>query len=218
MRKGIKVTLIVVLVLVTLVVIGGYVTLRILGEAFGAECEKSKSWTIAEYKIQEYKCLGWAGPHYYPADLFKNGKRIDESKFIRDSCFLVFRPEDNLYLKFNVCNETIREIRASKHKLDIGKVNSVYIKDIQRGATKTLGDEAIKKFINDWNKSKISDYRERDPIFSPDIGFEILVSLENDEIKFYGFNYLIADEFNWVYYIDESDTAYFDNLMNKKYR
>lgn len=211
-------TLILASVFITLVVIGGYAELRIFGEAFGSECEKSESWTMGGYRIQRYKCLGWAGPHNYRADLYKNGKRIDESKYLIDSCFFKFRPEDDLYLEFNICDKSINEIRAKKRQLNIDKVNSVDIKDCKTGISKALGEKERQKFINDWNKARISDHRDRAPIFYSGNKFEILVSLGNDKIKFYGFNHLIADEFNWVYYINKNETSYFEQLMNGKYR
>ena len=216
MDKKFKINLAIVLIFITLIIIGANMVFRFLGGAFSPTCEKSEHWSIAEYKIQRYQCLGWAGPYYYPACLIKNGKIIDENKYIRDSCFFKFRPKEDLYLNFNICNKSLTEIQANKQKLDIEKISRIYIKDLNSGLTKNLERKAIKKFINDWNRSKISDHCERDPIFYPAIRFELYVSSEGDEIKFNGFKNLIADESNWVYYIHKNDSTYFDQLMNFK--
>lgn len=218
MSRPVKITVIIISILLTLIVLGGYIALKIFSEAFGADCEKSNNWTIGAYKIQEYKCLGWAGPHYYPADLYKNGKRIDKGKILKDSCYFRFRPEDDLYLKFNICDSSFTEIRANKLQLHIDKISLVSIRNCQTGKTKALGEKAIKKFAEDWNESKISDYRYQDPVFYPNKEFEIVVSHKNDEIKFIGCNNLIADESNWVYFMANNDTTYFDRLMTEKYR
>ena len=98
--------------------------------------------------------------------------------------------------------------------MDFDEVSSVNIRDYNSGVTKTLGEDAMKKFIKDWNRSKISGHRDINPIFHSENTFEISVYLGNNQVKFYGSHYLITDETNWVYYINKNDTAYFKQLMN----
>jgi hypothetical protein len=112
MKTGLRITLIVIPVLLVLVVAGGYVAVRIFGKAFGTECEQSSSWTINEYKIKEYKCLGWAGPHYYPLELYRDDRKIIEGGHKIDSCTIRFIPANDIYLKFNICDNTFPD-RAS---------------------------------------------------------------------------------------------------------
>jgi hypothetical protein len=71
MSKGLKISLIIISILIALIISAEYFALKTVGEAFGADCEKNNTWTVDEYEIIEYKCLGWAGPHYYPIDLKK---------------------------------------------------------------------------------------------------------------------------------------------------
>ena len=85
----------------TVVLVGGYVALRVIGSAYSSECEKSESWSLKEYKIQEYKCLGWAGPPYYSIHLYKNENKIDEHGNKLDSCRIVFSPKKDLFIDLN---------------------------------------------------------------------------------------------------------------------
>lgn len=127
MKKGLKITLIVISVLLVLVVVGGYLALGIFAEAFGTDCERSSSWTINEYKIQEYKCIGWAGPHYYPLYLYKDEKKISVGGYKIDPCTIRFIPSNDVYLKFNICDNTLVQLRPKKVPLAVAIIDSVII-------------------------------------------------------------------------------------------
>lgn len=96
------------------VLIGGHY-LFLLTKAFGAECEETTKWTIEEYEIQEYRCMGWAGPPYYPLDIFKNGSKVADRVIKNDSCLIVFVQEPGVYISLNNCDNSIKENRAYKN-------------------------------------------------------------------------------------------------------
>lgn len=96
--------------LVVLIMIGGYFFLKILSEAFGTECEINRKWKIEKYEIVEKKCIGFAGPHYYPVYLYKDNKIIDQLTFIPDStCLIKFKPEGINTLTFNICENKLEK-------------------------------------------------------------------------------------------------------------
>ena len=103
MSKGLRITLIVVLSVLFLAAVAGAVAVKIIGEAFGTKCEKSRSWIVREYRIQEYQCLGWVGPQYYPLDLYRDGKRISQNGYRVDSCTMRFIFRNNNFLELNHC-------------------------------------------------------------------------------------------------------------------
>ncbi|MEL7004569.1 MAG: hypothetical protein AAFN93_17815 [Bacteroidota bacterium] len=88
--------------------------LNTIGEAFGTKCEVYRTWNIDNYEIRQLSCIGWAGPHYYPADLYENGELIESSSFVKDSCYLEFQPKQDSFLRFNIC-----EAEAKLNKIDI---------------------------------------------------------------------------------------------------
>lgn len=96
--------------LVVLIVIGWYVFLNILGEAFGTDCKINRKWTIGQYEIVENQCIGFAGPYYYPVYLYKDDKKIDQLAFIPDStCMVKFKPEGLDTLTFNICENKLEK-------------------------------------------------------------------------------------------------------------
>jgi hypothetical protein len=135
MKRGLKITLIVVSALLLLLVAGGYMALRIFEGAFGADCKSSSSWTIDEYKIEEYKCLGWAGPYYYPLKLYRGNKKISEGGHKIDSCTIRFIPVNDVYLKFNICDNTVEELRPKKVPLVLDVIDSVIIDRLSNNTT-----------------------------------------------------------------------------------
>jgi hypothetical protein len=216
MNKGLKISLIVLSVLIVLITVAGYVALKIFGEAFGADCEKSSSWTIGQYEIQEYKCLGWAGPHYYQLHLYKDGKEIAENGYKLDSCSIRFNPTNDLYLCLNICNNKVSELRPRKKEIDLQKVDSIIMMSgIDSHKTKKMTKQNAERFIKDWNKSVVSDYREGniDSLFYPNYQYKIIVFEKGDKKQFTAFNFLVGDDSNWIYYIaEDSDKEYFNRL------
>ncbi|MCB0397188.1 MAG: hypothetical protein KDD36_11065 [Flavobacteriales bacterium] len=115
LSQSLKIALIVLSVLLTLILIGGYMALKIFGEAFGSRCEPSNNWTVGEYNIQERTCLDWAGPRYYPLSLYKDGNKMTGSGSKIDSCNIRFTIEKDLCLNFNICTNQIKEILPNEN-------------------------------------------------------------------------------------------------------
>jgi len=95
------------LVLISILLGGGYLVLNILGDAFGAECNKTNSWNLEEYKVEKYRCLGWAGPPYYNAYLYKEGIQVSKNTISLNECCITFTLEDSTCLEFDLCRDTL---------------------------------------------------------------------------------------------------------------
>ncbi|PQV44731.1 hypothetical protein CLV33_11810 [Jejuia pallidilutea] len=219
MSRGLKIALIIISILIVLILGGGYFALKTIGEAFGADCEISNTWTINEYEIIENKCLGWAGPHYYPLDLKKNGEYIASSGYKLDSCNFRFEPKNGQYLILNICDKEITELKSHKSEIDIEKVDSIImVSGIDPNKRIKLNQNKTERFVKDWNKSKVSDYRDGilDSIFHPNYQYKLIVFENRKKKEFVTFNFLIADESNWTYYItNDSDKDYMNRLWNE---
>jgi hypothetical protein len=219
MSKGLKKALIIISIFIVIIIGGGYFALKMFGEAFGAECEINNSWTVKEYEIIEYKCLGWAGPHYFPLDLKKNGKDFASSGYKMDSCNIRFEPNNGLYLILNICNGEITELKPQKKEIELQKVDSIImISGTEPNKTRKLNRKKSEQFAKDWNKSKVSDYREGnlDSIFYPQYQYKIIVFEKENKRQFTAFNFLIADESNWTYYMtNDSDNEYLNRLWKE---
>jgi hypothetical protein len=219
MNKGCKITIIIVAVIFIGALIGGYFFLNMLGDAFGAECEKTKKWTVQEYQIQEYRCFGWAGPPWYPMDIYENGNEITNDIIRKDSCLIGFRKEKELYLYLNICENSIKEIRPNKNLLSTKSIDSIQIVSKTTNQTKKLNEQQIRKIVTDWNKSQVWDYRDEvyDSIFYPEYDYELYVYQKKKKTEFITENYLMADRNQWTYIMSsEKNKKYFNEIWNGK--
>lgn len=110
MKKSLKTLVLILAASITIVVSGWYVFLYILGGAFGSECDIKNEWRINDYRIVEQRCVGWAGPHYYPIYLFKDKKELARHGIRNDSCFFIFKTMAGDSLIFNTCNASMEII------------------------------------------------------------------------------------------------------------
>ena len=81
--------------------------LFLLRKAFGTKCQPKMSWTIENYKIIEESCIGWAGPPWYPMELYQDGDFIDRINFREDSCLVSFVDTNQDTLMFDLCDKKI---------------------------------------------------------------------------------------------------------------
>lgn len=219
MNKGCKITLIILGIIFVGVLIGGYYFLNILGDAFGAECEKTQKWTVQDYEIQEYRCLGWAGPHYYPMDIYKHGKKIGNNVIKKDSCLIRFRKQKEIYIDLNICKKTINEIQAEKTLLNSNRIDSIKMYSQKTNQTRKLSQNQFNKIVEDWNKSEISDYRDKpfDSIFYPNYSYKLFVYENGNITEFITGSYLMASDNRWTYIMSsKSNIKYFDEIWNAK--
>ena len=182
------------------------------------KCEEMESWEIEGYKIIKSKCLGPAGPHYYPISVYKDNKFLGENGIPKDSCITAFQARNDLYIFFNVCEKSLKEIRPEKKEIKLSTVDSIQIYSNGLNETKFLTKEQVEKFIGDWNKSKVSDYRNNhiDSIFFPTFQYKFTVFSRGGKREFLGANYLISGRTHWTYYItDDEDTKYFYKLWRE---
>jgi hypothetical protein len=182
------------------------------------KCEDVQEWKIGEYRIVKSDCLGPAGPNYYPLTVYKNKKYLGDNGYQKDSCTITIQPDNDLYLVFNICDNSFSEIKPAKKEIDINNVDSITMFSNQLKESKFLSKKQIENFVNDWNKSKPSDYRDKklDSIFFPTYQYKLTVHLRNDKREFLCFNYLINDRTKWTYYISKNeDTDYFNKLWTK---
>jgi len=224
MKKTLKEILIIVIIifgigflLVKIVSDTGKSALETLGDAYGTECEKSNSWKVGEYLIQEYDCLGWAGPHFRKFDLFENEKLVEDYVSMMDSCRVNFQKRNDLLVQFNLCSETITELRPQIKKLNLSDIDSIQIYSNSSRINYQLSLEQTKKFVNDWNKKHIKGYSEQpfDSAFSANPAYTSyyyhLRIFSNKSLKrYYGRDNIILDSLNWKYLIgDNSKIDYF---------
>jgi hypothetical protein len=219
MSRQLKILLIVVAAILVVVVGGGYLILRNLGKAFGATCEPSTRWTINEYSIQEYKCLGYAGPHYYPLDLYRGDKKISEGGYMIDSCTIRFLPANDVYLKFNICESTLIEIRPKKLPLAVDSIDSIIIHRTENDQFKKLDQNQVEEFVRKWNRAPVFDFRENEKPFYPKSSYFVFVHTNGNIIKFETGNFMIKDSGNWSYnFLDKGEEVgyeKFDEMWSK---
>ncbi len=99
----------VIVSLAVVVIMGWYLFIYIVSEAFGPKCEENRVWKIENYEIVEKRCIGFAGPYYYPVYLYEGNKEIDRLLFIEDSsCIVNFTTEAGDTLKFDICEMKLK--------------------------------------------------------------------------------------------------------------
>jgi hypothetical protein len=182
------------------------------------ECEEIQDWKISNYRIVKRDCLGPAGPHYYPLSLYQGDKFISEKGFQKDSCAINFQARNDLYVIFDICKNTVIENRPEKTQIDADTVDSIRMYSNDQDTTKLLTTKQAKKFITDWNKSKASDYRDKDldSVFYPSYQYRLTVYIKGTKKEFVTFNDLINDRTHWAYIIaGREDLKYFQRLWDK---
>jgi hypothetical protein len=185
------------------------------GEAYGTKCEKTRNWVIGDYLIQEYECIGFVGPHFYPMDLFKDGERIDSYGFKSDTCKVSFDPNKDLHLEFDLCNGKIRKFKPNKKNLDLNIIDSIIVFSNDEGKYKKLTTSKIEKFVKSWNFSEVRDFRNnKDSIFHPKFHYKFSVHSNNKTTEFLTFNHLINDKTNWIYLIDDDKKDFYKDIWN----
>lgn len=198
----------------------GNSALNSISEAYGTKCEKAKRWYIQEFSIQEYKCLGIAGPSFIRLKLFKNDELILTGGQKVDSCKFNFLVKRDLFLKLNLCKNEITELKPEKEKLTHSKIDSAIIYSNVLKQTKKLNSNQIQSIVSDWNNSKIRGYSDEpfDSAFYyyPAYQYKMTFFCNSTKREFYGYNYLILDSTRWKYEMDENgNLEYFNEYWNE---
>jgi hypothetical protein len=218
MNKGCKITLIVISIIFAIILIGGYFALKTLRGAFGSECELTKEWTFQEYQIKEYRCIGWAGPPWYPMDIHKNGKEIATNVIRQDSCVIRFRKNKEQYVDLNICENSVTKIEATKTLLNLKNIDSIQMYSKKDNLTKKLNETQTRKILIDWNNSEISDYRDEpfDSIYYPDYSYKLFIFQNGILAEYITGNYLMAGKNKWTHIMSKKrDIEYFNKIWNE---
>ena len=217
MKKGCKITLIIFSIIIIGGLIGGYYFLKKLGESFGSECELTNEWTFQEYQIKEYRCIGWAGPPWYPMDIYQNGKKIASDVIRKDSCLIRFRKNKQLYVDLNTCENSVSSFKTDKILLNLSAIDSIRIYSRKENRVKMLNEKEIGKIVRDWNKSEVLDYRDKpfDSLFYPDFHYKLYIYQNGSETEFITGSHLMASKNKWTYLMSHKmDTDYFNEIWN----
>ncbi|NER11798.1 hypothetical protein SAMN06265375_1182 [Muriicola jejuensis] len=222
-------------ILITLAIIGGVIIVfkaiatsiseglssaaDTLGDAYGTKCEETQSWIIRDFKVQEYECIGFAGPHFYRCDVYNNDELIAENVYRDDSCKVHFQAKEDLFVKINVCDKSVEQLKPSnKLVLNSIELDSVILYSKKLNTSKKIKDVHYRKIIEDWTKSNVLDYRDKpfDSIFHPSYHYKVRFYANGKSADLLTFNHLVADHTKWVYEISNyPDTLYFKNIWNK---
>lgn len=195
---------------------------KAIGDAYGTDCEKKRSWTIGIYKIQENECIGFAGPHHRKFDLFEKEEIVEEYVSMTDSCTVNFQKSNDLVLRFDLCSETITELKAQIMTMNLSEVDSIHIQSDSLGKKRILSIDQTKKFIRDWNRKRVIGYSSQpfDSAFSSNLAYtsyfyHLTVFSSNTRTRFYGRDDIILDSLNWEYQIGKKEHDYFGTELNK---
>lgn len=94
--------------LIVLAIAGWYLFLWFVSAAFQNKCETERTWKIEDYEIVEKRCIGFAGPPWYPIYLYQDNKEIDYVNSTSDSCLVKFTNELGDTLEFDLCDEELK--------------------------------------------------------------------------------------------------------------
>ncbi len=195
---------------------------KTIGDAYGIDCEEKRNWTIGKYKIQENECIGFAGPHYSKFDLFENDKLVEDYVSMSDSCIVNFQKRNDLVIRFNLCSEKITELRPQIMKMNLSDIDSIQIQSDSLGKIGLLSNVQRKKFINDWNKKRVTGYSDQpfDSAFSSNPAYtsyyyELTIFSNNTRKRFYGRDNIILDSLNWNFQIGKKEQDYFSEELIK---
>ena len=103
MKKKILILIFLILSIIFLLLWNFYI--QPFFKAVKEDCKENKIWKIENYKIIEKKCLGLAGPHFYPIYLYEQNEQISQGIYLKGSqCLIEFKIELNKKILFDKCN------------------------------------------------------------------------------------------------------------------
>lgn len=196
-----------------------YFAIKLIGEAFGAECEQVGYWRIEGYEVKKDRCIGWAGPHYNRHYLYEEGKQISNVAHTTNTCTMVFVIEKGLCLQISICDSTISRLTPQKKKLEVDFIDSVHMINTTQNLLKTLSKKEIDKFADKWNTAPVTDYRPYKNPFYPSSSYIIKVFSQGQVRVFETSGFMIKDEESWVYSFLEPgegrETKKFEQMWNE---
>jgi hypothetical protein len=97
-----------------IIAIAAFFGIRYFLTSIRTECEKQKAWNLKTYEIVEYQCIGFAGPPWYPFDLYENGQLLASRTIRTDSCRVKFELTADSILVFNFCKKELLKRRKNE--------------------------------------------------------------------------------------------------------
>ena len=185
------------------------------------ECKDIQEWKVNKYRFVESDCIGPVGPRYYPISVYIGDKKQLGNASHPDSCIFTWQADNESYLTFNVCDNSIQERKPNKITLDTKTIDSVTIYSNEFKQTQLLTNTQIEKFVMDWNDSKTRGYYPDEPFDSafsvfPAYQFRVTVFSKGKERPFFAYNYVILDSSNWKYEMSKNgDLKYIHNYWKK---
>jgi hypothetical protein len=185
------------------------------------ECKDVQEWTINKYRFVKSDCIGPVGPRYYPITVYISDKKQLGYAAHPDSCIFTWQADNQTYLTFNVCDNSIKERKPNKLLLDTRTIDSITIFANEFKETQRLTNKDVEKFVKDWNNSKTRGYYPDKPFDSafsvfPAYQYRVTVFSKGQERPFYAYNYVILDSSNWKYEMSKKgDLKYIHNYWNK---
>jgi hypothetical protein len=180
-------------------------------------CTHTRDLQIGPYTIAEGSCIGPVGPRYQSLSVYKGKKHLG-SGFQKDSCTILADPKDGLHMVFDICKNEVIEMVPAKQEIDLEMVDSVLIFSNELKISKRLSSSKTERFIKDWNRSKVDDYRDEPPdsIFWPNYQYRLEVYTQTGKREFLGFNFLVSDRTHWTYTINKKENLdYFHKLWRE---
>ena len=159
--------------------------------------------------------MGPGGPPSFRIKLYRGSEFLGQDVYL-DSCVAHSQVSNDLFLLIDTCQKTFTEIRPDKKPIEA--VDSIQIFSTSLQQTKTLSHEQSKIFVEDWNKSTPSDYREEpvDSVFFPNYDYKLTVFTQSGKREFLADYYLISERTHWVYYITGKESPdYFNKLWRQ---
>lgn len=108
MNHNLKVFIWTISILLIIGFFGWKIFVNIFSMSFSRKCEVTNTWEIENYNIEEKRCIGFAGPPFYPIYLYKKGIEIDYINHKSDSCIVQFTNEKGYTLEFDLCSEKLK--------------------------------------------------------------------------------------------------------------
>lgn len=184
------------------------------------ECKDVQEWTIGKYRFVKSDCIGPVGPRYYPITVHTGDKELGNAAH-PDSCTFTWQSDNETYLTFNVCDNSIKERKPQKVLLDTKAIDSITIFANESKETQRLTNKDVEKFVKDWNNSKTRSYYPDEPFDSafsvfPAYQYRVTVFSNGQKRPFYAYNYVILDSSNWQYEMSKAgDLKYIHNYWKK---
>lgn len=188
-----------------------------------AECELVDEFYIENYKIEKLRCLGYAGPHWYPFNLYKDGKEMEVTSIKFDSCRVEFVAHGSKdHYTFDKCQQSVEIQKPKKDIISLNQIDSAFMKNLSINDEIKLNKKQIEYFTNKWNTSKVDGYSTDSLLYYDPPDYSIQIFTQTDTLNFITGRFVIKNiNDSWTYnFLDEDEprakTEKFTQFWNMK--